>query len=59
MLVIDCDNDAFRGGYARAEIANILTDTAARVRREWPHEMTLRDSNGNTVGKAVLIVEEA
>ena len=56
-ISINTDNDAFGRGYCRHEVGRILSDAAARIRREEGiNERNLMDINGNTVGK--IEVEE-
>ena len=52
-LEIKCDNAAF-ADYPGEEIAQILKDLADKVEdyADFDFEFTLRDSNGNKVGKA-------
>lgn len=58
-LTINCDNAAFQSeagdDWATTdEVARILEDTARKLRKdsETAFDYTLKDSNGNTVGKA-------
>lgn len=54
-LTINCDNDAFTG-QPEDEIARILEELAAKVRRGTPYDyyMNLYDANGLKVGRYCL-----
>lgn len=57
-IIIDCDNEAFGEDSAqrRGEIARILRSMGASLLLMDDDEIvTIRDSNGNTVGKAEFI----
>ena len=56
-LTIDTDNAAFADGALGYEVARILDTLAQQIESETAGRstvITLRDSNGNTVGKAEL-----
>lgn len=55
-ITINTDNAAFEDDYAR-EVERILLDVARRIKhegREAGASFSLRDINGNTVGKVVV-----
>ena len=60
-LTIDCDNAAFEDNGTGAELHNILVRLANRlantddIDNTWNH--ALLDSNGNTVGRAIVTVK--
>lgn len=55
LLRIECENDAFRGGNWRYEVARLLRLTADRMLNERGEtSFRLMDGNGNTVGRAEL-----
>ncbi len=58
-ITIDLDNDAFAGTRASMEVRRILTTACSDLRDLRPDlpnavEWSLRDINGNTVGKLSL-----
>ena len=56
-LTIHCDNYAFDGEGRGAEVARILERIAHELRSGVsfaPHYITLRDANGNDVGRAAF-----
>lgn len=58
ILEIDCDNDAFSADAATQEVARMLKATGKYLERCNPpasDEISLRDSNGNTVGRAYFV----
>jgi hypothetical protein len=57
-LTIKTDNEAFEWPNCQKEIARILRDTATEIeshRKDFKATQSLRDTNGNTVGSAVLM----
>lgn len=55
-LEIDLGNDAFQGKGGLAEIARLLEDAAARVRKN-AELGKLVDSNGNTCGEFKIVFD--
>lgn len=52
-IEIRCDNEAF-GDLAATEIGRILRKLADDVERDGENEISLRDINGNRVGKYLI-----
>lgn len=66
-IEFDCENDAFRGGDLLLEVERVLARAADKMgdllHRESigvrsSDEAPLRDSNGNTIGKVVMVWDE-
>ena len=67
VITIDCNNDAFNGADCGNELARILRplpdlfefeSKSTIARRYGANAKPLRDTNGNTVGKLVVLRDE-
>lgn len=54
-IEINLDNDEFAGGQHHRGLARILRELANKIEHETPAKLTVRDLNGNRIGKFVLM----